>query len=181
MRLVGRFFPRPAISCRRSAALGWPYLRIIRSTPSTNRSCGWQPNLIAMRLMRRTSAGSRYRRANLRLGAPLAAAASVLWIIERANSCSESMRCRAMSGEGLRKFTLGHAQPASLCADLLSRDKPPYDFSTDAADTPAVDSRGVIRMTLGMRMNRKLDQRQRGLCGTPIRCRAAQVTRRSIP
>ena len=44
MRLVGRFFPRPAISCRRSAALGWPYLRIIRSTPSTNRSCGWQPN-----------------------------------------------------------------------------------------------------------------------------------------
>ena len=67
MRLVGRFFPRPAISCRRSAALGWPYMRIIRSTPSTNRSCGWQPNLIAMRLMRRTSAGSRYRRANLRL------------------------------------------------------------------------------------------------------------------
>ena len=146
MRLVGRFFPRPAISCRRSAALGWPYLRIIRSTPSTNRSCGWQPNLIAMRLMRRTSAGSRYRRANLRLRAPLAATASVLWIIERANSCSESMRCRAMSGEGLRKFTFGHAQPASLCADLLSRDKPPYDFSTDAADTPAVDNRGVIRL-----------------------------------
>jgi hypothetical protein len=87
------------------------------------------------------------------------------------------MRCRAMSGEGLRKFTFEHAQPASLCADLLSRDKPPYDFSTDAADTPAVDNRGVIRMTLGMRMNRNLDQRQRGLCGTPIRCRAAQVTR----
>ena len=61
-----------------------------------------------------------------------------------------------MSGEGLRKFTFGHAQPASLCADLLSRDKPPYDFSTDAADTPAVDSRGVIRMTLGMRMNETL-------------------------
>jgi hypothetical protein len=106
-----------------------------------------------------------------------AATASVLWIIELANSCSESMRCRAMSGEGLRKFTFGHAQPASLCADLLSRDKPPYDFSTDAADTPAVDNRGAIRMTLGMRMNRNLDQRQRGLCGTPIRCLAAQVTR----
>ena len=51
--------------------------------------------------------------ANLRLRAPLAATASVLWIIERANSCSESMRCRAMSGEGLRKFTFEHA-PASI-------------------------------------------------------------------
>jgi hypothetical protein len=95
MRLVGWAFSLTGhFLSAISVVLGWPYLRIIRSMPSTNRSCGWQPNLIAMRLMRRTTAGSRYSRANLRLRLPIAA--SALWVIERANSCSESLRCRAM-------------------------------------------------------------------------------------